>query len=212
MALVKLLCPCLTPATEEREGLVADGESSPAQSPALFGRLRAMVAGGPDPLAPHWDVLGGGATLNLNDEPCEMNLSSDKTLLTWRSLRRLHGQPVVSGALALSTINSVEAAKDGYFVSANPGEFTVSADGQELTVVAESAQQRGEWVSALRVVSEKAATSRAELSMTSKLTYDARRRMEIENKRRDAERRKAEIMKNGGMVGMKHTARAMASR
>ena len=27
-----------------------------------------------------------------------------------------------------------------------------------------------------------------------------------------AERRKAEIMKNGGMVGMKHTARAMASR
>ena len=141
-----------------------------------------------------------------------MNLSSDKTLLTWRSLRRLHGQPVVSGALALSTINSVEAAKDGYFVSANPGEFTVSADGQELTVVAESAQQRGEWVSALRVVSEKAATSRAELSMTSKLTYDARRRMEIENKRRDAERRKAEIMKNGGMVGMKHTARAMASR
>ena len=97
-------------------------------------------------------------------------------------------------------------------MSANPGEFTVSADGQELTVVAESAQQRGEWVSALRVVSEKAATSRAELSMTSKLTYDARRRMEIENKRRDAERRKAEIMKNGGMVGMKHTARAMASR
>ena len=167
-----------------------------------------------DPIHPraHWDVLGGGATLRLNDEPCEMNLSSDKTLLTWRSLRRLHGQPVVSGALALSTINSVEAAKDGYFVSANPGEFSVSADGQELTVVAESAQQRGEWVSALRVVSEKAATSRAELSMTSKLTYDARRRMEIENKRRDAERRKAEIMKNGGMVGMKHTARAMASR
>ena len=91
-------------------------------------------------------------------------------------------------------------------------KFSVSADGQELSIVAESAQQRGEWVSALRVVSEKAATSRAELSMTSKLTYDARRRMEIENKRRDAERRKAEIMKNGGMVGMKHTARAMASR
>ena len=101
--------------------------------------------------------------------------------------------------------NLYETPEDGAVVE--PAAITVAA-----AVVAESAQQRGEWVSALRVVSEKAATSRAELSMTSKLTYDARRRMEIENKRRDAERRKAEIMKNGGMVGMKHTARAMASR
>ena len=45
-----------------------------------------------------------------------------------------------------------------------------------------------------------------------KLAYQAKRRMGLEERKREAERRKAEVMKTCAGGGMKHTATAMMNR
>ena len=62
-------------------------------------------------------------------------------------------------------------------------------------------------MTALKAVAARQADDRA----SRKMGYQTRKSMEMQAKKREAERRKAEVM-SGCTTGMRHTARAMASR
>ena len=67
--------------------------------------------------------------------------------------------------------------------------------------------QKEAWAAALTAVAARASDDRH----TRKLGHSTRRTLEMQAKKREAERRKAEVM-GGCTSGMRHTARAMASR
>ena len=78
---------------------------------------------------------------------------------------------------------------------------------QTLSLTAESVAQKEAWAKALAAVAARASDDRH----TRKLGHSTRREFEMQAKKREAERRKAEVM-GGCTSGMRHTARAMASR
>ena len=78
---------------------------------------------------------------------------------------------------------------------------------QTLSLTAESVAQKGTWADALTAVAARASDDRH----TRKLGHSTRRTLEMQVKKREAERRKAEVM-GTCTSGMRHTARAMASR
>ena len=78
---------------------------------------------------------------------------------------------------------------------------------QTLSLTAESVAQKEAWATALKAVAARASDDRH----TRKLGHSTRREYEMQAKKREAERRKAEVMA-GCTSGMRHTARAMASR
>ena len=67
---------------------------------------------------------------------------------------------------------------------------------------------KAQWMSTL----EECAAAAAEAKVGRKMMQQAKRRMGLDERKRDAERRKAEVMKSVGTGGMKHTAAAMMSR
>ena len=78
---------------------------------------------------------------------------------------------------------------------------------ETLSLTAESVAQKEAWAAALKAVAARASDDRH----TRKLGHSTRREYEMQAKKREAERRKAEVMA-GCTSGMRHTARAMASR
>ena len=234
------LCPCLahllTPekhGSAEIEGVALVGSASPPPPErgtfpesatswlsSIKTQAATAVLGAPDELEPHWKLLCTGATMRLDgptgehvkasaalrDEPVSLSLAPDKTLLTWKSCRQANSMAVASGALAVSTL-TVEGAAKGWFSAPDETEFVLVADDQRLTLRAESAAQKDAWATALKAVAVRAVEDR----QGRKLGYETRRSYEMNAKRREAEARKAEIMQ-GCNTGMRHTARAMASR
>ena len=134
-----------------------------------------------------------------------INLSSDRAMLVWRAA--VPGGAASSGVVALSTIKGVSEPAAGWFSTPAAGSFILSADGLEVHLEAKSAATKAAWMAAVKAVSERA----AEEKEGRKLGHDARRRLDLEMRKREADRRKAEVMK-GMSGGMKHTAQAMFSR
>mmetsp|Transcript_33007 Transcript_33007/g.78061 ORF Transcript_33007/g.78061 Transcript_33007/m.78061 type:complete len:247 (-) Transcript_33007:244-984(-) len=219
----------------ESVALVGAGQSpdpdteSPAPSAAAaawsgFQKIQASVTstvlGAPDELEPSWQLLCKGATMRLDgptgpdqnastalrNELVTLVLTADHGLLTWKTVRLAQSMPVASGAVAMSSV-SVEAAARGWFSAPLETALLVVADGQTLSLTAESVAQKEAWAKALAAVAARASEDRH----TRKLGHSTRREYEMQAKKREAERRKAEVM-GGCTSGMRHTARAMASR
>ena len=89
-----------------------------------------------------------------------------------------------------------------------PCQFSLVADGQTVRLEAESEAQMVEWMEALqeRCASEKDAKSER------KMGHNMRRRMEMEERRKEAEKRKAAVLATCQSKGMVHTAQAMMNR
>ena len=111
-----------------------------------------------------------------------------------------------SGAVAVSTVQVQQAAK-GWFSAPSEAAFVLVADGQTLSLEAESPAQKQAWMTALQAVAARADDDR----QNRKIGYETRKQMDLQAKKREAERRKAEVM-SGCKTGMRHTAAAMASR
>ena len=174
------------------------------------------------------------ASTALRNELVTLVLTADHGLLTWKTVRLAQSMPVASGAVAMSSV-SVEAAARGWFSAPLETALLVVADGQArsatrppplsprhachlitpaalspsqtLSLTAESVAQKEAWAKALAAVAARASEDRH----TRKLGHSTRREYEMQAKKREAERRKAEVM-GGCTSGMRHTARAMASR
>ncbi len=73
---------------------------------------------------------------------------------------------------------------------------------------ASSEVEKEAWVSTLSELCKKQASAKADR----KLGYAAQRRRELEERTREAERRKAAVLATCGVSGMKHTAAAMMNR
>ena len=89
-----------------------------------------------------------------------------------------------------------------------PRQWQLVADDQTAKFEAETEEDKEQWMSTLEELRHREAEAKAER----KLGYTTRRKMGIEERRREAEKRKAEVLKSCGAGGMKHTAAAMLNR
>ena len=234
------LCPCLAGlfapqhANREIESVALVGSSTQSPDPdadassssasswlsKLQTSVTTTVCGAPDELEPSWQLLIKGATMRLDgptgpdlkasaalrSEPVALALTADHALLTWKTCRTTQSMPVASGAVAMSSL-AVEEPARGWFSAPAETALVLVADGQTLTLTAESVEQKRAWADALGKVAVRASDDRH----SRKLGHATRREFEMQAKRREAERRKAEVM-SGCTSGMRHTARAMALR
>ena len=113
--------------------------------------------------------------------------------------------------MAMSAIREVKPVMSSTFFSKPapiPKQFKLIADDQIVSFEAKDDDVKAQWMSTL----EECAAAAAEAKVGRKMMQQAKRRMGLDERKRDAERRKAEVMKSVGTGGMKHTAAAMMSR
>lgn len=133
-----------------------------------------------------------------------VKLSPDGAMLMWS------GQGM-SGVMALSAVREVkEVLQQGIFRSGGPvpGQWLLASDDQTVRFEASSDEVKSEWMKAI----ELASGEQREAKTGRKLLAQQSRRMGLEERKREAERRKAEVLKTCTSGGMKHTAAAMMSR
>lgn len=157
------------------------------------------------------DVLKAGAQMQLLPDgrsgqptPVRVSLSADSSMITWSGAGG-------SGVMALSAVRDVKPVlQSGFFRSGGPvpGQWMLVADDQTVRFEASSEEEKQVWLSTV----EECSQEQVEAKTGRKLAAQARRKMGLEERRRDAERRKAEVMKNCSSGGMKHTAAAMMNR
>jgi hypothetical protein len=157
------------------------------------------------------DVLKRGAGMKLlpdsrGQAPKDVRvaLAADGSMLTWSGTSE-------SGVMALSAVRDIKAVtQTGIFSRGGdvPCQWMLVSDDQTVRFEAASEADKLEWMQIL----EECRVEQCEAKSGRKLASQAKRRMGLEEKRRDAERRKAEVMKTCSSGGMKHTAAAMMSR
>jgi len=89
-----------------------------------------------------------------------------------------------------------------------PCQWMMVADDQTVRLEAESEAVKEEWMQAIEVLRNK----EGEAKTGRKMAYQAKRRIGMEERKREAERRKAEVLKTCSAGGMRHTANAMMNR
>ena len=152
------------------------------------------------------NVLKSGATMRLlpDNKEVKVSLSSDGAMLTWSGAGG-------SGVMALSAVREVKVVQaSGFFRTSGPVpcQWKLVADDQAVSFEASSEEQKDHWMGTL----VECVAEQAEAKSGRKLAYQAKRQIGLEQKRREAERRKAEVLKTMPGSGMKHTAAAMMSR
>ena len=154
------------------------------------------------------ETLKGGATMKLlpdgRGEPTSVRvaLSSDGAMVTWNGVGK-------SGVMALSAVREVKPVlASGFFRAGDPipGQWMLVADDQSVRFEA-SDEEKAFWMSTI----EELAQEQVQAKTGRKVAATARRKMGIEERRREAERRKAEVLKTCASGGMKHTAAAMSA-
>eukprot|EP00965_Chrysotila_dentata_P243816 6205625-Pleurochrysis_carterae.AAC.3 len=162
-------------------------------------------------------VLQAGAPMKLlsyrGSTNAKVQLSSDGAMVTWQTERTGPDQPGESGVIALAMIREIKPVMQsglGALLGSKevPLQWMIVADEETVKFEAESETARQTWMSTLDELSKRQQEAKAER----KMGYAAQRQMGIEQRRREAERRKAEVLKTCGGGGMKHTAKAMMSR
>jgi len=155
------------------------------------------------------DELKGGATMMLLPDgrgesvSVKLVVSSDGAMVTWTG-------PGLSGVMAMSAIREVKPILQSGFFSKGapiPNQWMLIADDQTVRFEASSEEVKEQWMGTL----EECAAVASEAKAGRKMAQNAKRRMGLEERRRENERRKAEVMKTCG-TGMKHTAAAMMTR
>jgi len=159
-------------------------------------------------------VLQEGAVMALvgarSRSTVSLKLSSDGSMLMWQSLRQEANMPSESGVMSLSTIREVKPVLQSGLLRSGlpvPLQWVLISDEEDVKFEAESETVKEMWMNTLLECTKRQADAKAER----KIGYQTKRRMGLEERRRDAERRKAELMK-GCAGGMKHTAAAMMNR
>ena len=159
-------------------------------------------------------VLKAGATMKLLPDAkgeipkdVRVSLSQDGAMLTWSGAGG-------SGVMALSAVRDVKPVlAQGIFRAGGPVpcQWMCVADDQAVRFEASSDEVKTEWMSTL----VECVAQQMEAKSGRKLAYQAKRQIGLEQKRREAERRKAEVLKTCSGGGMKHTgarARTRATR
>mmetsp|Transcript_33768 Transcript_33768/g.72051 ORF Transcript_33768/g.72051 Transcript_33768/m.72051 type:complete len:247 (-) Transcript_33768:384-1124(-) len=142
-----------------------------------------------------------------------LSLSSDGAMVTWQAVRGEGGGGNESGVIALAMIREIKpvlAGGLGALLGARPVplQWMIVADEETVKFESDSETTKQTWMSSLAELSKLQADAKVER----KMGYMATRRMGLEERRREAERRKAEVMRSCASVGMKHTAQAMMGR
>ena len=112
--------------------------------------------------------------------------------------------------MALSAVREIRLAPAGGIFRSKPppGQFEVASDDSSVRFEARTDAEMEQWMASLEEVRAKEADAKTER----KIGHQARKKLELEKRRRAAEARKAEVLKSCGAGGMKHTAMAMLNR
>ena len=213
MQSLAVLCPCMPiPGSVDKQPIRddtsdRDGEEGPPslalKAKGWLGKLAAPITAMKDDYDKErareakLEELKAGTTVKIA-------VSSDGTMVTWTASG-------VSGVMAMSAIREVKPVMSSTFFSKPapiPKQFKLIADDQIVSFEAKDDDVKAQWMSTL----EECAAAAAEAKVGRKMMQQAKRRMGLDERKRDAERRKAEVMKSVGTGGMKHTAAAMMSR
>ena len=156
-------------------------------------------------------VLKAGTTMKLlpdsrsgSPQDVRVTLASDNSMLTWSGAG-------VSGVMALSAVRDIKCVLASGFFSKGapiPGQWMLVADDQTVRFEASSDDERQHWMETL----DELCKEQLEAKSGRKLAAQAKRRMGLEERKREAEKRKNEILKTCSGGGMKFTAQAMMSR
>ncbi|KAL1527638.1 hypothetical protein AB1Y20_009024 [Prymnesium parvum] len=232
--MLRQACPCLFDEHSGRmvemspfasNGSASDDDHAPAnaQPNTIAGKAKSLIAMATAPIstlqaqraesAAHQqrvDRLKAGAQMRLlpsgRGEPSSVRvaLSNDATMVTWQSATE-------SGVLALSAVREVKPVlATGLFRSGGPVpcQWMMVADDQTVQLEAASEAEKAEWIESIDVLRKK----EGEAKSGRKMAYQAKRRIGLEERKREAERRKAEVLKTCSAGGMRHTATAMMNR
>jgi hypothetical protein len=233
MEQLKVACPCLfsDDAAKKLMGIPPANSDSDSEKPdsSMGGKARGWLEMASAPVkafqdrqqqnvarTERIDWLKAGSAMKLlskeGSSAVRLSLSADGALVTWQSLEMVSGMPKESGVLALSAVREVvPVLQTGFLRSGGPvpRQWQLLADDQTAKFEAESEEDKDRWMSTVEELRHHEADAKAER----KIGYTTRRKMGLEERRREAERRKAEVLKScGGQGGMKHTAAAMMSR
>ena len=211
---------------------MGSAQEEPAEAPSAASRARGWLGAAMAPvtafkerraanaeLRDRAEVLKMGAAMTLIQSrasvPVRVSLSPDGAMLMWSSsASHQAGMATESGAMALAIVREVKPVPVGGIGgmfrqgATVPLQFMVVADDETVKFEAESETEKERWITSLVDLSKQQVDAKSER----KLGHQTRRRMELDDRRREAERRKAEIMKTCGGGGMKHTAAAMMGR
>uniref|UniRef100_A0A7S4M1K3 PH domain-containing protein n=1 Tax=Prymnesium polylepis TaxID=72548 RepID=A0A7S4M1K3_9EUKA len=174
---------------------IATMQAQRAESAAHQQRAERLKAGAQMQLLPS----GRGEVC-----PVRVALSNDVAMVTWQG-------GTESGVLALSAVREVKPIlASGLFKAGGPVpcQWMMVADDQTVRLEAESEAVKEEWMQAIEVLRNK----EGEAKTGRKMAYQAKRRIGMEERKREAERRKAEVLKTCSAGGMRHTANAMMNR
>ena len=227
-ALRAILSLCGGGGQEEKQELKEKAAEAPTVQ-TMFSSLsnRVMTAVGREPADPEYDaavaVLAEERLLKLvvkgrGPEMARFVTSPDGSMLMWTSLEMQNNMPKFSGAVSLAAITRVEqpaVSALGAWISAASGHMIVlyhSTPSEQIRIETSDERLRNEWASALDVVSTKKRTRHAAAKSERGVARHAQKELEMMSKRKEAERRKAEILGTMKSGGMKHTAIAMASK
>ena len=146
------------------------------------------------------EALKEGTTMQLIDGKGERTavraaVTSDGAMITWSG-------PGQSGVMALAAIREVKPVlQSGFFRSGGPVpcQFCLVADDQTVRFEASTDDVKDQWMSTV----EEAAQAAAEAKVGRKMASQAKRRLGLEERKRENERRKAEIMKTCATGGVR---------
>jgi hypothetical protein len=186
-----------------------------------------MTAVGREPADPEYDssvtVLAEERLLKLvvkgrGPELARFVTSPDGSMLMWTSVELQNNMPKFSGAVSLAAITRVEqpvVSALGAWISTPTGHVIVihhATPSEQIRIEVSDERLRNEWAGALDIVSTKKRTRHTAAKSERGVARHAQKELEMMSKRKDAERRKAEILGTMKSGGMKHTAIAMASK
>lgn len=227
-ALRAILSLCGGGGHEEKQELKEKAADAPTVQ-TMFNSLsnRVLTAVGREPPDVEFDssvkVLAEERMLKLvlkgsGPELARFVTSPDGSMLMWTSVELQANMPKFSGAVPLASITRVEqptVSALGAWISAATGHMIVvyhSTPSEQIRIEVSDERLRNEWATALDVVSTKKRTRHAAAKSERGVARHAQKELEMMSKRKEAERRKADILGSMKSGGMKHTAIAMASK
>ncbi len=140
--------------------------------------------------------------------PVKVALTADNSMLTWQSIGN---QATASGVASLAIVREVKPVTKGGFMQSSaeiPLQWTVVTDDEKVIFEAPSETLKELWIDTLLELAKR----QAEGKRSRKNTYVSKRVEGLEERKREAEKRKAAILATCSSGGMQHTAAAMMSR
>ena len=210
---LKGICPCLfgDDATKKLMGIPPANSDSDSEKPdsSMGDKARGWLEMASAPVkafhdrrqqdvarTERADGLKAGSSMKLlskeGNTAVRLTLSADGALVTWQSLEMTGGMPKLSGVLALSAVREVAPVLQSGFLRTGgpvPRQWQLLADDQTVKFEAESEEEKDRWMSTVEELRHHEADAKAER----KIGYTTRRKMGLEEGRREAERRKAEV-------------------